>query len=449
LWRLLHPEAFGLMAIVNVFMQGLHMFSDVGIGPSIVQNARGDEPDYLNTAWTIQVVRGALLFLVACALAAPLAAFYEQPALASLIPAVAVGSLISGFNSTRLMTAARHIALSRVTLIELTAQFSGVAVMIAVGYAYRSVWALVVGGAVSATVKLGLTHRILPGLRNRFRWDRPSAGVLLRFGRWIFLSTLLAFAVDQSDRLVFGKLVPMSLLGVYSIALMWATLPMQVVNHVFNSVLFPLLSRVNNAGKDPALAFRESGITWLILGGWVTACLLAGGPLIVRFLYDQRALEAGLFMQLLGGGTWLGILAAASSTTLFAHGVPKWVVFGSAAKLVGMLTFIPAGMALWGFRGAVAGYAASQVLMYAVVGSAAFRLKLKDLRADARLSLVVVFTAGAGWLCASLASTLFPASGRSATLAHGVLVFLVVSAPWGLVHRAHRARSSRYAWISA
>jgi hypothetical protein len=87
--------------------------------------------------------------------------------------------------------------------------------------------------------------------------------------------------------------------------------------------------------------------------------------------------------------------------------------------------------------------------MYAVVGTAAFRLKLKDLRADARLSLVVVCTAAAGWLCANVVDTLFPAVGRSATLAHGLLVFLVVSAPWGLVHRAHRARSSRLSWISA
>src|SRR6266542_5639870 len=53
LWRLLYAEAFGLMAIVNVFMQGLTMFSDVGIGPSIVQSQRGDDPTYLDTAWTI------------------------------------------------------------------------------------------------------------------------------------------------------------------------------------------------------------------------------------------------------------------------------------------------------------------------------------------------------------------------------------------------------------
>src|SRR6266498_2298504 len=88
LWRLLYAEAFGLMAIVNVFMQGLAMFSDVGIGPSIIQHERGDEDRYLNTAWTIQVARGLCLFAVATVTAVPVARFYGQPELASLIPVV-------------------------------------------------------------------------------------------------------------------------------------------------------------------------------------------------------------------------------------------------------------------------------------------------------------------------------------------------------------------------
>ncbi|MFN3500356.1 MAG: oligosaccharide flippase family protein, partial [Pannonibacter indicus] len=51
LTRLLFPEAFGLMALIQTFMVGLQMFSDIGIRPSIIQNKRGEEADFLNTAW--------------------------------------------------------------------------------------------------------------------------------------------------------------------------------------------------------------------------------------------------------------------------------------------------------------------------------------------------------------------------------------------------------------
>src|ERR687885_208624 len=81
LTRLLLPEFFGLMNLVNVFIIGLHLFSDVGLGPSVVQNKRGDDPDFLNTAWTIQVGRGIILWICSLILAWPVSQFYNEPQL--------------------------------------------------------------------------------------------------------------------------------------------------------------------------------------------------------------------------------------------------------------------------------------------------------------------------------------------------------------------------------
>ena len=52
--RLLFPEAYGLTAIVTVFMVALGMLTDVGLKDSIITSPRGDDPHFLNTAWTIQ-----------------------------------------------------------------------------------------------------------------------------------------------------------------------------------------------------------------------------------------------------------------------------------------------------------------------------------------------------------------------------------------------------------
>src|SRR5688572_15871022 len=40
-WMLMPEEAFGLMATVSVFLMGLAMFSDIGIGPNIIFSRRG------------------------------------------------------------------------------------------------------------------------------------------------------------------------------------------------------------------------------------------------------------------------------------------------------------------------------------------------------------------------------------------------------------------------
>ena len=174
LTRILFPEAFGLMALVGLVTVGLMLFSDVGIAPSIAQSKRGDDPDFLNTAWSIQVLRGVILFAMACALAVPFATFYDAPELASYLPIAALALLITGFNPTRIETAHRHLLMGRLTVLDLTAQAIGIVVMIGLAWWLQSVMALVLGGVVSAVAKLALTWAYLPGAANRFRWE-PAA----------------------------------------------------------------------------------------------------------------------------------------------------------------------------------------------------------------------------------------------------------------------------------
>jgi len=322
LWRLLYAEAFGLMAIVNVFMQGLTMFSDVGIGPSIVQSKRGDESEYLNTAWTIQVMRGFTLFAVAAVAAVPVANFYHQPQLAALIPVVSLGSILAGFNSTKLFTVTRQITLGRLTATDLLSQAVGLVVMVLWALTSRSIWALAIGGVVANFARLGLSHALLPGITNRFCWNKADATALLHFGRWIFMSTLLTFVAMQSDRLIFGKLVSMSMLGVYSVATIWSTFPTQILGHVFQSVMFPMLSRVHNENADVPSAYRNARAPWLIAAGWLTACLVSGGPTLIRFLYDERAEAAGGILQILSVGTCFLALDVTNGCALLAKGRP-------------------------------------------------------------------------------------------------------------------------------
>jgi O-antigen/teichoic acid export membrane protein len=69
---LLAPEVFGLMALANITVQAVQMFLELGIGTFLIQHARGDEPGYVNTAWTIQLIRGPIVAFFVCLLAFPL-----------------------------------------------------------------------------------------------------------------------------------------------------------------------------------------------------------------------------------------------------------------------------------------------------------------------------------------------------------------------------------------
>ncbi|MCE8472371.1 oligosaccharide flippase family protein, partial [Rhodovulum sulfidophilum] len=166
------------------------MFSDVGIRTSITLSKSGDDPDYLNTAWTVQILRGAILWLAAFAISGPVADFYDEPLLAQLLPVVALNALFAGFMSTNMATANRHLRLGRQTVLNIGSQVLALALNIVLAFWLRSVWALIWGGLASTLFMVVASHTLMPGIRNRLRWHRASLGELIRFGKWIFVSTI-------------------------------------------------------------------------------------------------------------------------------------------------------------------------------------------------------------------------------------------------------------------
>ena len=163
LTRLLFPEAFGLMAIVQVVVVGVQLFSDMGIRGSIIYHERGEDSAFLNTAWTLQIMRGVFLWLVIAAITWPATTFYEKPELLVLLPVVGLSAIIDGLSSTALFTLIRRIDPARQVMLELGTTLISLCVMIAWAMIWRSIWALVAGALVMALTNAICSHLLIPG----------------------------------------------------------------------------------------------------------------------------------------------------------------------------------------------------------------------------------------------------------------------------------------------
>lgn len=383
LTRLLFPEAFGLMALVQVFMQGLAMFSDIGIGPSIIQNKRGDDPRFLNTAWTIQVGRGVILSLCALLLAWPVARFYGEPQLASLLPVAGLSALVAGFNSTRVFTCNRRLALGRLTVVELLAQAIGLTITVLWAWHSRTVWSLVGGGLIGAAVKTVLTYVLLPGERNGFCWDRESLQALVRFGRWIFVSTVLTFLAMQADRLILGKLLSLEMLGVYSIAFFLSDAPRQVSKVLSAKVAFPAISRRVDLPRETLrekLLVQRKPVLYIAMA--VTVVLVVTGDLFVHGLYDDRYALAAPMLPILALGLWPRMLDQSLSPALMAIGALQYNPLGSMLRLLLVAIGVLIAFQWWGVLGAVIVIALGDVPNYLADLYGLFRHRLQGLRQD-------------------------------------------------------------------
>jgi len=368
LTHLLFPEAFGLMSLVTVFIVGLHMFSDVGIGPALVQSERGDDPDFYNTAWTVQILRGLGLWLISVGIAWPVALFYDEPGLPSLIwllPAVGLATAISAFDSTALYTLDRRLAQGRRVALQIGNSLVTMAATIGLAWVYPSVWALVVGNLVSALTNMAWSHVLVPGVRNRPRWDRTALAGLLHFGKWVFFGTAFTFLGNQGDRLVIGKL-SLILLGVYHMGAMLATIPTTLLSTLAGQLVFPLYSRLLKKGRPAPEAFARVHPACAGFAAFLVTGLIASGPTFIRGAYDARYIGAGWIVQILAVGAWCQMLEILIDALLWGLGKANVSAFSNLAKVVALPVLAPLGYWLNGIEGMIVGFAATDLVRYGV-----------------------------------------------------------------------------------
>jgi O-antigen/teichoic acid export membrane protein len=383
LTRLLVPELFGLMALVYVFISGLHMFSDVGIGVSIIQNKRGDERSFLDTAWTIQVIRGFILWFACLLLAYPVSQLYSEPRLLWLVPIVGLTTVISGFNCTALFSLNRHLDIKAMALFELSGQLVGAATIILWAWFHPTIWAIVAGGLVSAVYQLILSWRIRPAEHNRFAWEKTATQEIFSFGTWIFLSTAMTFFGEQADRLILGKILGFTLLGVYGIALTLADLPRSVTTALAGKVMMPALSMIADQPRatirSKICRKRKPILVAMAVG---VAVLAAGGDALIRVLYDQRYHEATWMLPVLALGIWPRLLCNTIEPVLFAIGKPQYTAAANLSRFICTAVGISIGFSLFGLPGAVIGVALNDLCYYCVISYGLQQEKLSACKQD-------------------------------------------------------------------
>lgn len=404
LTRLLTPEAFGLSAMINIVNFGLTMLSDLGISPSVVQSPRGDEKDFLDTAWTMHVVRGVGLFCVSVLLSWPVAWLYDEPLLGPLLAVGSINILLSGFESTSVITLLRRVDSKRLATLDLAVQLASLAVTIGGAYYTRSVWALVAGGLAGGVIRTLVSHFFLDvGYRNQFHWSKENAKQIVRFGRWVFLASAVGFFAGQIDRLFLGKFLGLTELGIYSVAVALAELGAAIVQRLTHQILFPIFSRIHREEPQRLGAiFYRARLALDALALPAAGVLFVLAPWIIDFLYDDRYVGAAWILSILTLRVTLSCIAVPMETCLFAMGHSHFGFTKSVCKMAAMVVGLPLGYHYYGLQGIVWATALSELPALFVLVPAFARRKLLLLRRELLVPLFFAIGVGLGHCVVSL-----------------------------------------------
>ncbi|MEG4840948.1 oligosaccharide flippase family protein [Microcoleus sp. B9-D4] len=391
LTRLLVPELFGLMGLAYVFITGLHLFSDIGLGPSIIQNKRGEDREFLNTAWTLQVIRSFFIFICLIIITYPVASFYGDPRLRWLIPIIGINSLIGGFKSTATSSLERKMAVKKVVIFQLGIQIVSTTVMIVWAWFDRSIWAILAGGLSGALIELVWSHFLIPGNSNRFAWDKEAAKEIFSYGKWIFLSTALFFLCSQADRLILGKIFTLTMLGIYGIAFTLGDMPRQVIIALSGRVIFPSISMLAELPREELRAKILNNRKLILIPLAVGLAIFVNfGDQLILILYRKEYAAASWMMPILALGMWHTTLSSMMGGCLLAVGKSQYAAMGNLLTFVNLCISIPLGYHLKGNLGAVIAVALGDLPTYAVINYGLWREGLTCFWQDIQLTAMFV-----------------------------------------------------------
>jgi O-antigen/teichoic acid export membrane protein len=362
--RLLEPEMFGVMAVVYVVIFGIAMFTDLGLWAFVVRHKDPDNPHLLNVVWTLQVIRGWLMFFIVLCLAAFLAlgnkyipeyfsGIYADSRLPILVLIAGIGSVIGGYKSMASPIMSRKLEVGKLELIELISQIAGVILMVGWVWFYPSIWALVVAGLVSSIVGTWLSYHFFP-FRHKFTVDKDIVKEVFHFSKWIVIASVLTYLFSQGDRLFFAGKIDAAVLGVYSIAFMLVATLTSVTQTLAEKIVFPVFATLAH-GERHALKVKYYKVRSYLDAPifFVVGCLLAFGPAIVNILYDSRYSNAGWMLQILLFsviGNTLSLVAMECLSALSITKVRMWVML---IRTLGLFIGLPLFFNLFGFYGAI------------------------------------------------------------------------------------------------
>ena len=384
LTRLLFPEAFGMMTLVTALMVGATMMTDIGIAPGVVRDPRGGEPDFLHTAWVLQIAHGTLVAVAMCALAMPAAAYFNQPEIAPLILAAALVPFLTGFSSIKLVLALRNVQTRSLVIMDIGVQIASLLLMAGFAWWHASAWALVWGNVLGALVRVVASHLLLDGMRDKFKFDRVVVRSLLHFGGWVTLSSILTFAAGEGSKLVAGSMLSLKTIALFGIANGLGGLLMQAIQTIVGRSLFPAYAEVVRLGDMHRLRrmVQRARVVQVLAGVASSAIFILMGPWLVHLLYDDRYIGAGRILQIVAVGQMLGLLVASYTGVLWALSR-----IGLSSLLLAIQTVVTwlcmaVGNAGWGETGVIWGVAAANLVAYPFHAYAYHRLGLYEWRID-------------------------------------------------------------------
>lgn len=238
--RILTPEDYGIVAVVNVFVAFFTILADMGIGSTIVQKRNLNGQD-INSFFSFSIVLAVILMGIFCVLSYPIAIFYSDNVYLKLCPLLSISILFSTLNTVPngILTKEKKFFTIGIRQVVVSILADIVAIGLALlGFKYYAL----IFSSIATSLFTFLWNLVGCGHKFRLRWDKESVEKIKGYTGYLFGFNIINYFSRNMDNLLIGKYMGKAELGNYSKAYQLMLYPMNLLTNVFTSALHPFLA---------------------------------------------------------------------------------------------------------------------------------------------------------------------------------------------------------------
>ncbi len=247
--RVLSPDDYGLMAISQAFMTFMLGFANLGLGDALMQR-KETPPLLVSYAFGLLLLVSTVLFIGLVLASYPIAAWYGDPRLIPLLQLSSTGFLFNAFTMLPRTMLAKTMAMRSIFAAELSSGLFGAVVTMGLAFSGHGVWSLILGWVASNIVRqvaflwVGSRYYVWP------RINIAAVRPLLGFGAFTTLEYTAFMIMTTADVLIVSRVLGPMEVGVYTVVLNFAALPLSKIAPIVNSIAFPAFAMVQGDRQE-------------------------------------------------------------------------------------------------------------------------------------------------------------------------------------------------------
>jgi O-antigen/teichoic acid export membrane protein len=361
--RLLVPEDFGLVALTLALLAVAYLAQESGLGAALVVH-RGELRPAAASVSIFSPIVASGLYLLAFLAAPVLADIFDEPRLTSVLRVTALVLVIRGFSIMPLALLQRDMRFGPITAIELSGGIAQASTAIVLGLAGAGVWSLVCGQLAFATAQLVAAwwySPIRPSPREA-HWDTLRG--MMRYGRHVGLANLINYGNTSSEGLIVGHVLGAAALGVYTLSVRLAAMPVSLIGNVLGRGVFAALARLQEDKAAFQRVWLENVQRVALLSIPATIGIVIVAEPLVLALLGEKWRAAIVPLQILALNGIVRTFSTTSGEVFQALRRPQYRV---VVEVVHLILLVPALMIGARWQG-IEGAAAAVVLVNALVG---------------------------------------------------------------------------------